>query len=120
MRKLQLDHGSGGLQHTRNELGDVCHKVDIQAVHSAHGPARILQVVAEGPEDRGVGVQLYLTRAVEHQIVVLSIALLSQHTQGASQQSAGLWQNALLRPVDLNLLECSTSSATSQIAMELT
>ena len=118
MRKLQLDHGSSGLQHTRNELGDVCHKVDIQAVHSAHGPARILQVVAEGPEDRGVGVQLYLTRAIKNQIVVFSIALLSQHTQGASQQSAGLWHHALLHLVDLNLLECSSSRATGQIAVE--
>ena len=75
MGKLQLDHGRCGLQHARNELGDVRHKVDVQAVDGAHGPARILQVVAEGAEHGGVGVQLYLARAVKHQIVVFPVAL---------------------------------------------
>ena len=42
MRELQLDHGRRGLQHARDELGDVGHKVDVQAVNGAHGPARIL------------------------------------------------------------------------------
>ncbi len=75
MSKLKLDHGRGGLQHASDKLGDVRHKVDVQAVHGTHGPASILQVVAEGAEHCRVRVQLDLAGAIEYQVVILSISL---------------------------------------------
>ena len=80
MGQLQLYHGRHGLQGASYELCGVAHKLAVYGIHRRQVPAVPLQEVNKAAEDCDVGVQLYLSRAVKDEVVILTIRLHGDNT----------------------------------------
>ena len=89
--QLQLHHGGHGLQRARYEFCGVAHELAVNGVHGCQVPAVPFEVVHEAAEDGDVGVELYLARAVEDEVVVLTIGLHHKQIVLASLPQCACW-----------------------------